>query len=111
MTSQPASGIGTEPAVPDAPAPVATPRRRSVPSRLLSLAAVLLGVLILGVVLDAVTSSPRLCMSCHEMLGRADAWQRSAHVGVSCVSCHQPARPWYASPLRLARAKLWSRAQ
>jgi nitrate/TMAO reductase-like tetraheme cytochrome c subunit len=58
---------------------------------LLGLAAVLVG-------LDRLTSSPALCMSCHEMGVRAHAWTESPHANVKCVSCHVPDRPWYAFP-------------
>jgi len=82
------------------------PRRRGA-----VLGSVVLGLVLLVVLLDAVTSSPALCTSsCHEMQARADSWQESAHTGVGCVMCHEPVRPWYALPLRLVdRAQLLAR--
>lgn len=62
---------------------------------------VVLGVLLAGWVLDIASSSPALCMSCHEMQLRGHEWQQSAHVSVKCVSCHTKPRPWYATPVRL----------
>jgi len=71
---------------------------------------VLLGIVVLAIAFDAVTSSPRLCVSCHEMRPRAASWQQSAHTGVSCWKCHQEPRPWYAYPLRLVdRGQLLAR--
>lgn len=77
---------------------------------LLTIATVVLGVLALAVALDLATSSPRLCMSCHEMTSRAGMWKTSEHVSVKCVRCHQPVRPWYDVPGRLAdRGRLLAR--
>lgn len=73
-------------------------------------AAVALGVLVLSIALDFGTSSPSLCISCHEMASRAGSWEQSAHVSVTCVKCHETPRPWYALPARLVdRGKLLSR--
>lgn len=59
---------------------------------------------------DVITASPSLCGSCHEMKVRADSWERSAHTGVKCWQCHQPPRPWYAYPAKLAdRTRLLAR--
>jgi hypothetical protein len=59
---------------------------------------------------DYVTSSPRVCRSCHEMAPRGDAWAESAHAEVVCVSCHEAPTAWYALPQRLvARVGLLGR--
>jgi nitrate/TMAO reductase-like tetraheme cytochrome c subunit len=50
---------------------------------------------------EAVTSSPRLCFTCHEMELRAQSWSESAHVGIDCVKCHQSPRAWYEVPQKL----------
>jgi len=71
---------------------------------------ILVGVLALGFAVDTVTSSPRICGSCHEMTARVASWGRSAHGGIACVTCHQTPRPWFALPLRLAdRTRLLAR--
>ncbi len=71
---------------------------------------VVVGVLALVAVADAVTGSPALCGSCHEMEPAAAAWAESAHVNVGCVSCHETPRAWYARPMRLAeRGRLLAR--
>lgn len=59
------------------------------------------GLVALGFATDAVTSSPAICGSCHEMSQLHRSWSVSAHVGVECVECHQPRRAWYALPLTL----------
>jgi len=67
-------------------------------------------LVVLVVAFDAITASPRLCGSCHEMKPRAHAWERSAHAGVQCWECHQQPRPWYAYPMRLVdRTRLLAR--
>ncbi|MDO9108844.1 MAG: NapC/NirT family cytochrome c [Coriobacteriia bacterium] len=65
------------------------------------MAMVLLGVLVVGYALQAASSSPALCLSCHEMQLRGHEWEQSAHTQVTCVDCHTKPRPWYATPLRL----------
>ncbi|TDB37816.1 MAG: hypothetical protein D9V44_07140 [Actinobacteria bacterium] len=78
--------------------------------RALVLAAVILGVVLAAVVLDLSTASPRVCASCHEMTSRAGSWERSAHVTVACVKCHEAPHAWYALPARLVdRGKLFAR--
>lgn len=54
-----------------------------------------------AVVFDAVTASPRFCGSCHSMEAREASWSVSPHVVVSCVTCHEEPRPWYAKPVTL----------
>ena len=73
-------------------------RRRAALARVLI---AVVTVAVLAIAADLATTSPRLCMSCHEIAKRAGSWSRSAHVGVACVSCHQTPRPWYALPPRL----------
>jgi len=76
--------------------------------RVIALIALAIGLLV--VAFDAVTASPRLCGSCHEMRQRAASWQQSAHTGVPCWKCHQQPRPWYAYPVRLVdRGRLLAR--
>ncbi len=73
-------------------------------------AGVAAGVFVVVGLLDMATGSPRLCASCHEMRLRTDEWARSAHASVKCVECHQPAREWYASPLKVVdRGRLLAR--
>lgn len=85
----------------DDPSPDRPPRRWGRQRVAVTLAVVLLGLLIVGGGLDFASSSPALCMSCHEMELRAGEWHESAHAQVTCVSCHLPPRPWYAVPARL----------
>jgi nitrate/TMAO reductase-like tetraheme cytochrome c subunit len=35
-----------------------------------------------------VSTSPRLCSSCHLMRPYVEAWKVSKHAGVTCVQCH-----------------------
>jgi hypothetical protein len=71
---------------------------------------IVLGVVVLGLLGDLATSSPRLCSSCHEMGKRAESWSRSPHGGITCVTCHQTPRPAYALPARLVdRVRLLGR--
>lgn len=65
-------------------------------------AASIVGLLLLGVVLDQLTASPQVCGSCHEMAPAVDAWRESAHAQVGCPECHEKPRPWYQLPQRLA---------
>jgi nitrate/TMAO reductase-like tetraheme cytochrome c subunit len=37
-----------------------------------------------------VSTSPRLCNSCHIMQPYVEAWKVSKHAGVTCVQCHYP---------------------
>jgi nitrate/TMAO reductase-like tetraheme cytochrome c subunit len=37
-----------------------------------------------------VSTSPRLCNSCHIMEPYVEAWKASKHAGVTCVQCHYP---------------------
>jgi nitrate/TMAO reductase-like tetraheme cytochrome c subunit len=37
-----------------------------------------------------VSTSPRLCNSCHIMQPYVDAWRASKHANVTCVQCHYP---------------------
>lgn len=72
--------------------------------------AVVLGILLLAVAFDLGTASPRVCASCHEMSSRVGTWEKSAHVSVPCVKCHQTPRPWYALPQRVVdRGRLYAR--
>lgn len=64
-------------------------------------AAMLLGLLAVGVLADLATSLPRLCVSCHEIGPRFESWERSPHAAVKCVRCHQPPTRWYETPQRL----------
>lgn len=57
--------------------------------------AVVLGGLLLT---DVVTSSPKVCGTCHEMKVRTHEWAQSAHSGVSCVECHVGSYEWYQFP-------------
>jgi len=87
---------------------VVAPRDRRRLLRWLAVAVLVVAVLVIA--FDAVTASPALCGSCHEMKTRAHSWERSAHTGVKCWQCHQEPRPWYAYPMKLAdRAQLLSR--
>ncbi|PKQ29551.1 MAG: hypothetical protein CVT60_04720, partial [Actinobacteria bacterium HGW-Actinobacteria-10] len=63
---------------------------------------ILVAVIALAFGTEAVTSSPQLCFSCHEMELRAHSWSVSAHSGIDCVRCHQTPRPWYEVPQKLA---------
>lgn len=77
--------------------------RRWRPSALaLAAAAMLSGLLAVGVLADLATSSPRLCAACHEIGPRFESWGRSPHAEVACVKCHQPPTRWYELPQRLA---------
>jgi hypothetical protein len=77
---------------------------------LVLVAAVVLALVAGGAAVDAVTASPTLCTSCHEMTKRAASWSGSPHGGIACVRCHQTPRPWYAVPVRLVdRAGLLGR--
>ncbi len=78
--------------------------------RIWTVVGITLTVIALVIVADLATASPRLCSSCHEMSVRTDSWEQSAHAAVACVECHQPARPVYAYPVKLAdRARLLGR--
>ena len=61
-------------------------------------------VVIVGLVAGAnyLTSSPRVCASCHEMAPSVATWSTSAHGPVGCWTCHETQRPWYAFPATLA---------
>jgi nitrate/TMAO reductase-like tetraheme cytochrome c subunit len=37
-----------------------------------------------------ISTSPRLCNSCHIMQPYVEAWKVSKHAGVTCVQCHYP---------------------
>lgn len=115
MTDQPNDVVeGTEPepraAAPDtaatdvaaagAVAPEA-PRRRGLAAKVRIAVIVFLALGALGFSAEWVTSSPKVCMSCHEMSLQAGSWKQSAHANVECVACHQPPRAWYAFPLTL----------
>jgi nitrate/TMAO reductase-like tetraheme cytochrome c subunit len=58
------------------------------------LALVVLAVVVGGGVATAglwkISSSPRLCNSCHIMEPYVQAWKVSKHAGVTCVKCHYP---------------------
>lgn len=71
------------------------------PRWVLGLALGALLIVILGAAIDVGTTSPRLCMSCHEMELRAHSWDESAHGVVACVKCHQQPTAWYEVPTRL----------
>ena len=58
-------------------------------------------VLLFGFVAEWATSSPALCMSCHEIQKRGNEWKRSGHVQVECVQCHAGPHAWYAVPAAL----------
>ncbi|MEI8081582.1 MAG: NapC/NirT family cytochrome c [Actinomycetes bacterium] len=76
----------------------------------ITIVAIVLGLLVFAVALDLATASPRLCGSCHEMVPRAQAWTHSGHSEVACVKCHQAPTKWYALPTRLVgRAQLLGR--
>lgn len=78
--------------------------------RIVATIGILIGLLLLAVLLDVGTASPRVCSSCHEMRARTRVWARSAHQTVACVKCHLPARPWYAvAPRLIDRASLLAR--
>ncbi len=78
--------------------------------RMLTIVAVVFGLIALLFAFDVGTASPRLCMSCHEMASRAGSWEQSGHATVTCVKCHQQPRPWYALPLKVVdRGKLLTR--
>ena len=69
--------------------------------------AVVLGVVLFGALAEWVTSSPQLCMSCHEIQKRGNEWERSAHAEVECVYCHAGPHEWYQVPQALfARTRL-----
>lgn len=71
---------------------------------------VVLGVIALAVALDVGTASPRLCVSCHEMVSRSESWEQSAHGTIACVKCHQTPTAWYEVPQRLVgRGRLLGR--
>jgi nitrate/TMAO reductase-like tetraheme cytochrome c subunit len=73
------------PAPPEAPAP----RRRGLKWLVLGL----LVVVVLGAGgagLWEMSSSPKLCSSCHIMKPYVDAWKTSKHRNVACVQCHYP---------------------
>ena len=71
---------------------------------------VVLGVIALSALALQVSSSPRLCTSCHEMRPRAASWGRSAHSEVDCVTCHAGPYEWYQVPQALfARGRLLAR--
>ncbi len=84
--------MSTETPRPDLPPEAAAPAR---PRRRLGIA-VLIAVLGLAVVgaggfgLWEMSSSPKLCNSCHIMKPYVDAWRSSKHNGIPCVKCHYP---------------------
>jgi hypothetical protein len=101
----------TSPGTPDTGVPERGARGSRRPGTLVRvIAGVAIGVLALAVASDLATSSPRLCGSCHEMEKRAGTWSASPHSGITCVTCHQTPRPWYALPARLVdRTRLLAR--
>jgi len=84
----------------DTTAQVAVGRSRT-KRTLITIAVVILGVLLIGFILDVASASPALCMSCHEMELRGHEWEESAHAQTTCVECHTKPRAWHATPLRL----------
>jgi nitrate/TMAO reductase-like tetraheme cytochrome c subunit len=75
-----------------APAEPAPPRRRRWRGKVLVFTAV--GAVLLGGAAFAglweLSSSPRLCASCHIMTPYVAAWRASKHREVACVQCHYP---------------------
>lgn len=66
---------------------------------------IILGVVVLalavGFVAEWATSSPALCMSCHEIQKRGNEWKQSGHAQVECVQCHAGPHAWYSVPAAL----------
>ena len=91
------SGETAEPVGADVGADVPAPKR-SWTARLLLIAAIAVGVVVVLGVVDLATASPALCGSCHEMAPRAEMWKKSPHNSVKCVKCHTAPHPWYAVP-------------
>jgi nitrate/TMAO reductase-like tetraheme cytochrome c subunit len=89
---------------------VAGSHPRTLRSRILVVAAVVLGVIAVVLVIDWGTSSPSLCGSCHEMAVRIAEWKESGHAEVRCVSCHAPRLTWRDYPQSLvARTQILGR--
>jgi nitrate/TMAO reductase-like tetraheme cytochrome c subunit len=74
--------------------------------RLVRVAAIVAAVIVVVIGLIAgsnyLTSSPKVCASCHEMVPSVATWTTSAHAPVGCWTCHQESRPWYQYPQTLA---------
>jgi len=77
-------------APPDVEPPAERPRRRRWPVVLIIVGAGLVVAGAAGVGLWEVSSSPRLCNSCHIMKPYVAAWKTSKHNKVACVQCHYP---------------------
>jgi nitrate/TMAO reductase-like tetraheme cytochrome c subunit len=69
--------------------PKPKPRRRTL-ALLITGAIVLVAVGVAGAGLWQMSSSPKLCSSCHIMQPYVEAWKTSKHANVPCVQCHYP---------------------
>jgi nitrate/TMAO reductase-like tetraheme cytochrome c subunit len=73
-------------------------RRARIVRRTWASAAIVFVLVATGLGADFVTSSPRVCATCHEMRPKVLAWQQSPHAEIPCYRCHAPEEPWYKWP-------------